>query len=113
MVSCVDMGNRQTDYKPCLVKLVTNSPNNVGVQLYTKRRKVSIELSGDVDGSIDKIDTLFQWFWSERESFAKPRITLSGLKLCLMKDEDMVREIAAKFYSALKIVEETDASIAD
>ena len=68
-----------------------------------------------VNGVIGKMDSLLQqlqgeWEGSASESYAA---RYQELKPSFMKAEELIREIAAALDSTAKIVEETDADIAN
>lgn len=68
-----------------------------------------------VNGVISKMDTLLQQLQGEWEGAASESyvVRYQELKPGFMKAEELIREIAASLDSTAKIVEETDASIAN
>ena len=68
-----------------------------------------------VNGVIGKMDSLLQQLLSEWEGAASESYAAryQELKPSFMKAEELIREIAAALDSTAKIVEETDASIAN
>lgn len=68
-----------------------------------------------VNGVISKMDTLLQQLQSEWEGAASESYAgrYAELKPGFMKAEELIREIATALDASAKIVEETDANIAN